>query len=74
MNRDTGHPTWLTNRPGLMDELFEWCTDTFGEEFFLERVRVPEQYGVPPSLIRVFTTENNAVMVRLRWGDDLSKP
>lgn len=61
----------------LIESVFEWCLDTFGEDgFLLERIRLdPGKWSSScEEVIRCTTSDSNAAMLILRWSSHISKP
>ena len=74
MKRDhTSVEVMLKYNDSLIESVFDWCLDTFGEDgFLLDRIRVPpHQWAGNPydEVIRCATSDTNAVMFLLRWNE-----
>jgi hypothetical protein len=73
--RDDNAKTVMFNGDvSLMNEMFDWCEDTFEGEFLLERIRIPNpdvwsSQAREVDRIRCTTTDTNAAMMVLRWPE-----
>lgn len=74
MKRTDACVSLLIDPLDMIEEVFEWCVESFGSGFLIDEVRVPYDdvfsSGWPMvDRIRFTSSEVNAVLFKLRWSE-----